>query len=141
MADFHSFEHPVYVGMSSIDRAGVLFFAELFRHAHDAYEALMASLDEGLRGYFEPGRPAIPIVHAEADFRRPMRHGDQLRVRLNVAKLGDSSMTLVYDFLAEDGKSCATAETVHVFVDPIQGKPVSTPPSLRAKLQRYATQA
>jgi 1,4-dihydroxy-2-naphthoyl-CoA hydrolase len=127
------------LGMSSVDRAGVLFYPELFRHAHDAYEALMASLDEGLGAYFEPGRPAIPIVHAEADYQRPMRHGNEFRVHLSVAQLGDSSMTLAYEFLGDDGKSCARAQTVHVFIDPDKGRPVPIPAELRAKLQRYTS--
>jgi 1,4-dihydroxy-2-naphthoyl-CoA hydrolase len=139
MADSRVFEHAIHVRMSSIDRAGVLFYPELFRHAHDAYEALMASLDEGLAAYFEPGRPAIPIVHAEADYQRPMRHGNEFRVHLSVAQLRDSSMTLVYEFLGDDGQSCARARTVHVFVDPDKGRPVPIPAALRAKLQRYTT--
>jgi 1,4-dihydroxy-2-naphthoyl-CoA hydrolase len=139
MADPRVFEHAIHVRMSSIDRAGVLFYPELFRHAHDAYEALMASLDEGLGAYFEPGRPAIPIVHAEADYQRPMRHGNEFRVHVSVAQLGDSSMTLAYEFLGDDGKSCARAQTVHVFIDLDKGRPVPIPAELRAKLQRYTS--
>jgi 1,4-dihydroxy-2-naphthoyl-CoA hydrolase len=137
MQQRRDFSYRLSLGMSSVDRAGVLFYPELFRHAHDAYEAFMTSLDEGLAAYFEPGRPAIPIVHAEADYQWPMRHGSHFTVHLSVARLGDSSMTVDYEFLDNGGTHCARAQTVHVFIDPGKGRPVPIPPGLRTKLQRY----
>lgn len=125
--------------MSSVDHAGVLYFPELFRHAHDAYEAFMASLDHDLSGFFEAGQPAIPVTHAESDFQRPMHHGDNIQVAIKVEHLGKSSMTLGYEFAGPDGELCATAMTVHVFVDRANGKSVSIPDSLRHKLENAST--
>lgn len=130
-----SFSYPFHLGMSSVDHAGVLYFPEVFRHAHDAYEAFMASLDHDLASFFEAGRLAIPVVHAGCDFRNPMRHGDNIQVRVQVERLGESSMTLDYEFIGPDGKLCATASTVHVFVDRADGRSVSIPASLRDRLQ------
>ena len=60
-----------------IDAAGVLFFAHLYRHAHDAYETFMSdigfSLDEIIRN-----NSKLPLVHSEAEFLQPIRHGDRI---------------------------------------------------------------
>ncbi len=130
-----AYEHRFYVGLSSVDRAGVLFYAELFRHAHDAYEAFMASLGEALAGTFDRDRYTIPIAHAEADYDRPLRHGETVIVQLRVERLGHSSFTLTCDFLGPEGALRARTRTVHVFVDRHPGRPVPLPNGLRKKLE------
>lgn len=135
--DSDTFSYQFYLGMSSIDHAGVLYFPELFRYAHDAYEAFMASLDHDLAGSFEAGQPAIPVVHAECDFTQAMRHGETIQVRVRVERLGESSMTLGYEFIRQGGIVCANARTVHVFISKDSNKPVPVPESLRNKLDVY----
>jgi 1,4-dihydroxy-2-naphthoyl-CoA hydrolase len=129
------FSYQFHLGMSSADPAGVLYFPELFRHAHDAYEAFMASLDHNLVGFFEANQPAIPIVHAESDFLKPMRHGDDIRVAVRVERLGESSMTLGFEFIGPGGELCATSRTTHVFIERTSGRPVAIPDSLRRRLR------
>lgn len=99
----------------------------------------MASLDEALAGVFEKARYAIPIVHAEADYLRPLRHGETLHVRLHVKRLGTSSFTLGYAFLGPEGKDVrARVSTVHALVDLHLGRAVPLPTSLRNKLMGYS---
>ncbi|MFP4063447.1 MAG: acyl-CoA thioesterase, partial [Halochromatium sp.] len=78
-------EHRFRVALHDTDAAGVLFFAHLFRHAHDAYEAMMARIGWPLDGLIRERQLGLPLVHAEADYRRPMRHGDQVAVRVERA--------------------------------------------------------
>jgi 1,4-dihydroxy-2-naphthoyl-CoA hydrolase len=108
------FEHRFRVALHDTDAAGVLFFAHLFRHAHDAYEAWMARLGFPLDAMLRDATLKLPIVHAEADYRRPMRHGDRITTRLQVADLGDSAFSIAYQFHAETGELAASAKTVHV---------------------------
>ncbi len=112
-----SVEHRFRVALHDTDAAGVLFFAHLFRHAHDAYEAWMATLGFPLDALLRDGRLRLPIVHAEADYRRPLHHGDAVRVRLALAEVGDSAFTLDYRFLDVHGDLVASARTRHVGVD------------------------
>lgn len=130
-----AYEYRFALGMSSVDRAGVLFYPDLFRHAHDAYEAFMASIGVGLDQVLEEGRYAIPVVHAQADYLQPMAHGGIITVTLRIQKLGDSSFTVGCDFRDSTGNLCARAETVHVVVDRRAGSPCSIPPQWQARLR------
>ena len=122
------------VAFHEVDRAGVLFFAHLFRHAHDAYEAWLASRGVTL-GELAEGRPCrLPLVHAEADYLAPLRHGEEIGVTLAVEVVGDSSFTLACELRGPDGGLRARVRTVHVAVDPTTERPMSLPVSLREVL-------
>jgi len=131
------FEREMYLGLSSVDQAGVLFYPELFRHAHDVYESFMASIGYPLERVFEEGLHAIPIVHAEADYRLPMRHGEAFVVKLRVQRVGTTSFTLSYDFVGPGGEPCAQVKTVQAFVDRAGGGTVSIPDALRRRLDDF----
>lgn len=108
-----AFNYRFDVRLHDTDGAGVMFFAHLLRHAHDAYEAFLASHDMSLAKLIEVG-VQLPIVHCEADFREPMRLGDRVTVTQELAKLGGRSFTLRYRFIGETGEQLAVARTVHV---------------------------
>jgi 1,4-dihydroxy-2-naphthoyl-CoA hydrolase len=129
-----AFQHCFRVALHDTDAAGVLFFAHLFRHAHDAYEAWMARLGFPLDAMIRGGDLALPLVHAEADYRRSMRHGDQVSVTLGVAELGAGSFTIDYRFHVDSGKLAATARTVHVCIQPGEAGPRPLPESLSVAL-------
>ena len=129
-----AFQHCFRVALHDTDAAGVLFFAHLFRHAHDAYEAWMAQLGFPLDAMIRGGDLGLPLVHAEADYRRPMRHGDQVSVTLGVAELGEGSFTIDYRFHLDGGKLAATARTVHVCIQPGEAGPRLLPESLSVAL-------
>ena len=101
------------VRLHDIDAAGVMFFGHLFRHAHDAYEALMVGRGRPLAGLIQAG-VRLPLVHAEADYRQPLRHGEEIQVEVACEALGGSAFTLVYRFCDAGGVLRATARTVHV---------------------------
>ncbi len=112
-----TFEHCFRVNLHDTDAAGVLFFAHLFRHAHDAYEAWMANVGFPLDAMIRDGRLRLPLVHAEADYRRPIRHGDAVRVMLAVADVGERRFSIRYRFLTADAELAASVETVHAGID------------------------
>ncbi|WP_295542303.1 thioesterase family protein [uncultured Thiohalocapsa sp.] len=131
-----SFEHPFRVALHDTDAAGVLFFAHLFRHAHDAYEAWMAQLGFPLHAMLRDGVLRLPLVHAEADYRRPLRHGAVVTVQLTPTAVGAGSFTVDYRFHTADGDLAATARTVHAAVDGSSrgGLPPALREALRAQL-------
>lgn len=134
------YEHRIVLGMSSVDRAGVLFYPELFRHAHDVYEAFMASIDADLAAMLDTLGHALPVVHAEADYQRPMRHGQIYTVRVSVAEIGETSFTVHCDFLGLDGRPYSQVRTTQVCLNRREGLPQALPSGLRAKLTRCMTQ-
>ena len=127
------------VPMHHVDHAGVLFYANLFLHAHDAWEHFMRSQDADLAQLIETGEWRIPIVHAEADYTQPMRHGDEVDIWLQIERLGRSSIRVVYIFIDQDGEQLAVARTTHVFVNAVTNHSSEIPADLRKRLQNYAT--
>ncbi len=134
-----SFQYQFMVSLHDIDAAGVLFFAHLFRRAHDAYETWMEVSGFPLDAMIRDGDLALPLVHAEADYRRPMRHGDKVCVLLSVAEVGTSSFKIDYRFQTQDGDLAATARTVHVCVTAETGRPQPLPEALVDALTKDKT--
>ena len=125
--------HKFQVRLQEVDHAGVMFFAHLFSHAHDAYAELMQSLGFPLQQIIETGAYHIPLVHAEADYLAPMRHGQLVEVQITIERLGNSSFSLQYEFSSDNGL-CARANTRHVFIGAGTGSSMSLPDNLRQKL-------
>ena len=121
------------VRLHDIDAAGVMFFGHLFRHAHDAYEAFMAGLGLPLVGLIQAG-VRLPLVHAEADYRQPLRHGEEIRVEVACEHLGRSSFTIGYRFCDAQGGLRATARTVHVHLGPDSAGNAPLPEAIRSAL-------
>ncbi len=130
-------EYRFSVGMSSVDAAGVMFFPELFRHAHDAYEAFMRSLGHELGSVLARGQYLLPIRRAEADYRHPMGLGAELLVHVGVSRVGRTSFTIVSRFVDADEQLCARSKTVHVCVDPATGQPMALPDAMGQALKAY----
>jgi 1,4-dihydroxy-2-naphthoyl-CoA hydrolase len=126
-------EYRFRVRLHDIDAAGVMFYGHLFRYAHDAYEWLMGALGFPLEGLIHDGC-RLPLVHAEADYLLPLRHGEAIGVQLEMATLGESSFTLVYGFLDEAGILRARVRTVHVHLAPDGQRAAPLPEALRAVL-------
>lgn len=118
------FEYAFEVRLNDTDAAGVLFFARLFRHAHEAYESLMAAAGFPLKDLIRQGT-ALPIVRAEADYKAPMHLGDQVRVEVSVGDVRQRSFSLDYRFLDARGLLLARAGTVHVLKGPGQSPTLS----------------
>ena len=133
------YDYRFRVPMHHVDHAGVLFYANLFLHAHDAWEHFMRSQDADLAQLIETGQWRIPIVHAEADYTQPMRHGDEVDIWLQIERLGRSSIGVVYIFIDQEGEQLAVARTTHVFVDAVTKHSSEIPVDLRKRLQGYAS--
>ncbi|WP_457667277.1 acyl-CoA thioesterase [Thiolapillus sp.] len=127
------FEYHFQVRFQDLDPAGILFFARLFDHVHDAYAALLADVGFSVKTILETGEYLVPLVHAEADYLHPMRLDDPVRVTVIAQTSGNSSLSFSYTFY-KDSTCCATAKTTHVFIDGHSRKPVSAPEMLLRKL-------
>ena len=122
----------VTVRLHQTDAAGVVFFANLFVMAHEVYERWLGQamplaeiLAQGIR---------LPIVHAEADYRRPMRLSDVLRVELTAVEKKATSFTMEAVFVDAAGETAARVRTVHVVVDDATGRPAALPAFLEEAL-------
>ncbi|NCA88828.1 MAG: acyl-CoA thioesterase [Gammaproteobacteria bacterium] len=134
------FRHTFTVRLHDIDAAGILFYGHLFRHAHDAYEAFMTIIGLPLHRLIQDGDCRLPLVHAEADYRQPLRHGEVIQVELDVQQIGRSAFTLDYRFVDEVGREKARARTVHVHLGPA-GASAPLPVALVAALRPWISRS
>ena len=141
MQDKPVFEHSLTVPFQDIDAAGVVFYAHLFRYAHEAYEHFMQQIGCSLQALLAEDSYLLPLVHAEADYRRPLRHADKLHIELRLKRLGQTSFTVGYRVLGEDQTEHASLETVHVALDRKTKRPVALPDSLRKALHQLIPDA
>jgi acyl-CoA thioester hydrolase len=87
-----------------------------------------------VRGFGRRDAPGVILARAEIDFRRPVRYGDVLEIRIGVAAVGRTSFTYEYEIADEDGDIVANAKSVLVMYDYAVGRPVPVPDELRALL-------
>ncbi len=126
------------VRLPDTDAAGILFYGNYFRLAHEAYEGFMKAIDFGLDYVISEADILLLIAHAEADYQQSLRLGDEYSINIKVSDLGDKSFTLSYEFKKETGQVCASLQTVHVALEKKSQKTVSLPERLRTKLADYA---
>lgn len=131
------FRHTLTIPFQDIDAAGIVFFAHLYRYAHEAYERFMSEVGQPLPRLLKEGDYHLPLIHSEADFHQPLRHGEVITVELAVERLGNSAFTLAYRLLDEEQRLRATVQTVHVAIDPATGQSIPLPESLREALSPY----
>ncbi len=122
------------VRLHHTDAAGILFFANLFIIAHECYESFLDP-DVTFNSMFYELNLMMPIVHAEADYYRPLRVSDRITINLGLGHMGNSSFSLEYNIHTKDGESAATIKTSHVVRNKDGSQSVSLPAKLRKKLE------
>jgi acyl-CoA thioester hydrolase len=80
------------------------------------------------------GMPGVILAHAECHYKRPVKYGDVLEIRLRVAGLGRTSFRYDYEILDDQQRLVATATTVQVMYDYDAGRPVPIPDDIRRLL-------
>ena len=105
------------------DQAGVLFFARIFPIAHGVLEDFILHCGIAWGEWFDSSAQGVPFRHAEADYLRPLRPGDEVEAAVRVGRLGRTSVTFVVDF-AREGERAAFA-------------PVPVPPAFRERLHPH----
>ena len=133
--------HPIDVRFGDCDPAGVVYFPRFFDWFHQAMETWF---DEALGMPYADvlQRYGFPAVHTEADFLKPCRMGERIRVLLRVAKVGASSFRLDYEVMgpAEDPRvrGHTVVAMIGVLADkPDHFRPVRIPVELRNKIQSF----
>lgn len=134
----NAFVHVHRVRFDEIDAAGIVYFARFFAWCHDAMEAMLAPIGGGYAHLVGERRLGLPAVHVEADFRAPMRFGDEARVETWCDKLGNSSVALRFEVKrASDGSHVATIRHVVALTDLTAMRARPLPDDVRAALERH----
>src|SRR3972149_9012303 len=116
------------------DAANLIFYSNLFNLAFECYEEFLGKVDFSISKILNEGKVLIPIVHAEADYIKPMRLGDKIEIQMSLNSIGKSSYKLNYDFYNNQEK-VAHVKTTHVLVDTSDHKPVKIPEKFLGSLK------
>ncbi|MER3491946.1 MAG: 1,4-dihydroxy-2-naphthoyl-CoA hydrolase [Mastigocladus sp. ERB_26_2] len=111
-----TFTYHRTVRFQDTDAAGVVYFANVLSICHEAYEESLEASGINLKEFFSNPPVAFPIVHANADFFRPMFCGDKLIVSLMPQKLSLEKFEINYEIVVAD-VMVAKAFTRHVCID------------------------
>jgi acyl-CoA thioester hydrolase len=86
------------------DAAGIVHFSAFFPMMEAAEHELLRSLGISVLPKAEPGKPLIswPRVSASCNFMAAARFEDQLRVSVEVAEIGSSSVRYRFRFTRDD---------------------------------------
>jgi 1,4-dihydroxy-2-naphthoyl-CoA hydrolase len=123
------FAYSRTIRLKDTDATGLLYFAQQLHLAMEAFEEFLSSRGSPLSSLMTSAY-LLPVVHAESDYKAPLRVGDLIEVSIRGIVLGDSSVTVDYGF-ARAGEEVGTARLVHVLVDKATGRSTAIPPQLR----------
>ncbi len=126
----------IRVSFGDCDPGGIMFYANLFKYAHIAYENFLNSITSD-KNYFLSDEFVIPILKAEAKFKEPIRFNDEIKITIGLRTVRDSSFELEYRFENEEKQILALASTVHVFVDKKSFHKILIPETLKVKLYDF----
>jgi len=137
MTTAFAFRHRVEVRFRDCDAMGHVNHVVYFTYLEQCRFAFWRQVTGRKAG---PGAGII-LARAECDYRAPAFFGEQLEVGVNVAGIGKSSFTFVYEIVnVASGARLADAKTVLVAYDYAAGKSLPLAPEMRALLERARVQ-
>jgi len=132
-----AFESRIKVRFGDEDHAQIVYYPRFFHFFHCAFEDFFDEQGYRYRDCLDVDRVGWPAVHAEADFRRPVRFGEVITVALTIAEIGDKSATFDYVVTRDDGDTACTGRVVVacISMDDYRGR--SIPDEYRALFERH----
>lgn len=130
------FTYDRIIHFSDTDAAGVVYFANVLTLCHEAYEASLVESGIKLRSFFSGREIAVPIVHAEVDFLKPMFCGDRITIELVPRLLKPSEFEIHYH-LSQESRLLGQALTRHVCISTETRSRIELSPDLQQWLDRF----
>jgi acyl-CoA thioester hydrolase len=122
-----------------VDQQGVVFNAWYLVWFDEACTGWMRHVGLDYAGMVAAGVD-IQNVHAELDYRSGVRWGDDIRVRVDVVRVGGKSFTLGYQVRRGD-EACVEGSIVYAVVATDGSGALAIPDHLRALLEVHQTPA
>ncbi|MDX1502387.1 MAG: thioesterase family protein [Thermoanaerobaculia bacterium] len=136
-AKVHEFWSRRRVEFADTDLSGLVHFARYLVFMETAEHEFLESLGTPVHHWRGEQEIGWPRVAAECSYLAPVRFGDQLDIRLRVARKGRKSMTYVFDFLNGERKVARGRITAVCCVvnDPEGLKAVPIPPGIADRVE------
>lgn len=138
------------VRFQDTDAAGVVYFVNVLGICHEAYEASLAASGISLKTFFSNASAsqseeatAIPIVHAEVDFFRPMFCGDRQVIQVQPQLISEQAFNICYQISPTDQPEqvLSQAQTRHVCINPLRRAKKRLPAEIIAWLHQWHADA
>jgi 4-hydroxybenzoyl-CoA thioesterase len=131
----------VPVRFEDVDFARVVYFPRLFGYCHNVFEDFFAKeLGQTYSQVLTDRKVGFPSVHAEADFRAPLRFGDVCRVVMETVKVSSRSITSRYQlYRGETDLLCARVEIVTAGIKMDDFTPTDIPEDVKEVFRKHQT--
>jgi acyl-CoA thioester hydrolase len=139
MADFH-FYHPVEVRYGDLDAQGHVNNAKHLTYFEQARVAYMIELGLFIRdqSFMEIG---VILADVHITYLEPIHFGQNIKVGVHVARLGDKSMTWRQNVVeTESGRELAQGEVVLVTYNYHEERTIPIPQEWRERIQAFEAQ-
>ncbi len=122
------------VRFGDTDAAGVVFFPNYLAICHEAYEESLTASGIDLQPFFLDNDVIVPVSKSEAEYLRPLRPGDKLRVTVTPEPRTESSYAIRFEIfkLGTIEKLAARIRTEHVVTSRAKRARVPLPSALAA---------
>ncbi|HIK36797.1 MAG: acyl-CoA thioesterase [Geminocystis sp.] len=114
------------IRFADTDAAGVVYFASLLAICHEAYEEMLRQAGIKLDYFFGNENLAIPIIHAEIDFFKPLFVGDLITIKTRFNRVSEKVFEIKY-FVEKETEEVAVALTRHIGIQPQTRETVKIP--------------
>ena len=135
----HRFQTAHRIKFSECDPAGIVFYPQYFVLFNDLFESWIDSLiPDGFAGLISRRRCGTPTVHLETEFKAISRMGDDVKLSLELSRLGTRSMTLALACTDRNDMPRMSAKQTIVTISLETYAAIPIPDDLRAALERAA---
>lgn len=125
---------PVELRYADTDQMGLIYFARHLIYADEAIGKFLKSLGIDLLSLEESGIYTA-VVHADVDFKRPLRYGEYCEVDVDMEKIGTSSISFKFSVYG-NGELKSMGRIVYVFINN-KGVRVEIPADIKERLEKY----
>lgn len=125
------------IRLADTDAAGVIYFSNLLAICHEAYEDYLTSSGIMFQHLVYHGTIALPIVHGEIDFYKPIKCGDRILIEVTPQIIKSNKFEIGYRVIKEleTDLTLAIAKTRHVCIDKKTRQRVDFPDIIRKSLE------
>lgn len=128
------FEQTIMIRFEDADPAGIVFYPRAIALAQGVIEEMIRHSPLGWKAWFASPEYVMPVRQAEANFLEPMAVGNFYTVKVQVERLGETSVTFLVEFRDAAQRLTARIRSVHVLVGKITGRPMRLTPEMRDAL-------
>lgn len=136
-----TFRTTLKVRFGDEDHAQIVYYPRFFHFFHCAFEDFFDQQGHPYRLCLDEG-VGWPAVHAEADYARPVRFGDELVIDVSIERLGRTSATFLYvGTRAGDEAPCVRGKIVVACLDMQAFTSREIPEKYRALFEKHVVGA